>query len=240
MKTEEILYKDGDKEFEGHFVRDPARGGKLPTVFIAHAWAGPSDFERNVAQKLARLGYGAFVADLYGKGIRGRSVEENARLMQPFMEDRSLLRRRMQVSLDAIRGHEAVDSSRMAAIGYCFGGSCVLDLARSGARVAGVVSFHGLLTPPGLADNPKQVSARILVLHGYEDPLAPPDHVTTFAREMTDAGADWQIHMYGHIYHAFTNPEVNDPKGLGAAYDAKADRRSWQAMENFLVEIFGS
>lgn len=239
MKTEVIHYREGEQELEGYIAHDPAIAGKRPAVLIAHAWGGLLDFERNVAEKLAKLGYVGFAMDLYGTGKRGSSVEENARLMGPFMEDRALVRRRMQAGLEEARAHELVDPDRIAVIGYCFGGLCVLDLARSGADVAGVVSFHGLLTSPNLDDNPETFTARVLVLHGHDDPLVPPAQVAGLTDELTRAKVDWQIHIYGHTLHAFTNPEVNDPTGLGAAYDATADRRSWVAMENFLAELFG-
>lgn len=238
MKNEKIAYKEGDKELEAHLVYDPASTGKRPAVLIAHAWGGLKDFERQKAEELAKLGYVGFALDLYGKGIEGNSVEENSKLMQPFMADRSLIRRRMLAGLDAARGHAMVDTDRIAVIGYCFGGLCALDLARTGADVVGAVSFHGLLTPPDSTDSAK-IKAKILVLHGHDDPMVPPAQVASLAKEMTDAGVDWQVHIYGHTLHAFTNPEINDPKGLGAAYNAAADRRSWVSMKNFLTEVFG-
>jgi dienelactone hydrolase len=239
MNTTNIHYKDGEQELEGYVAYDPAIQGRRPAVLIAHAWGGLLDFERGKADALARLGYVGFAMDLYGTGNRGGSVEENSRLMQPFLADRGLVRRRMQAGLEAARSHELVDPGRVAVIGYCFGGLCVLDLARSGADVAGVVSFHGLLSPPDLRDNPETVTAKVLVLHGHDDPMVPPAQVAGLTEELTRAKADWQIHVYGHTLHAFTNPEMNDPTGLGAAYDATADRRSWVAMENFLAELFG-
>lgn len=238
MKTETILYRDGDNEFEGYLAYDPAIQGKRPTVLIAHAWAGLIHLERDVAHKLAKLGYAVFALDLYGKGRRGSSVEENAKLMTPFMEDRAMLKRRMLLGLEVARGLPVVDSARIAAIGYCFGGLCVLDLARTGAAVAGVVSFHGLFVPPGLGDNPATFPTKVLVLHGHDDPLVPPEQVLALTKELTEAKADWQIHIYGHTVHAFTNPEANDP-AMGARYDAKADRRSWATMKDFLAELFG-
>jgi dienelactone hydrolase len=239
MNTAHIHYQDGDQELEGYVAYDPALEGKRPAVLIAHAWGGLLEFERSKAEALARLGYIGFALDVYGAGKRGGSVEENAGLMQPFMEDRALVRRRMQAGLEAARSHELVDAGRIAVIGYCFGGMCVLDLARSGADVAGVVSFHGLLSPPTLSDNPDTFTTKVLVLHGHDDPLVPPAQVAGLTEELTRAKVDWQIHNYGHTLHAFTNPEANDPTGLGAAYDATADRRSWVAMKNFLAELFG-
>ena len=155
--------------------------------------------------------------------------------MQPFLEDRALLQRRMNLALETLRKIDRVDPSRIAAMGFCFGGLCVLDLARSGADIRGVVSFHGLLNPPGKTAGNK-IKARVLVLHGHDDPMVPPDAVLAFERELTEAGADWQVHVYGQTMHAFTNPQANDP-AFGTVYKASADRRSWQSLQNFLAEV---
>jgi dienelactone hydrolase len=205
-------------------------------VLVSHAWGGRSANEDGRADKLAELGYTALALDLYGKGNRGSGPDENAALMQPFLDDRALLQRRMGVALETLRAQPEVDAGNVAAIGYCFGGLCVLDLARTGADLAGVVSFHGLLAPPGNTTG-NQVKARILALHGWDDPMATPDSVVALAKELSAMGADWQLHAYGNIMHAFTNPAADDPD-MGTVYDAAADRRSWQAMTNFLDELF--
>ncbi len=237
MNVDKINYRDGDTELQGHLAYDPGIAGKRPLVLVSHAWAGQGDFERDKAEALADLGYVGFALDMYGKGVRGQSIAENSKLMQPFVEDRARLRQRMRAGLDAAREHALVDGARVAAIGFCFGGLCALDLARSGADVRGVVSFHGLLKPPELTDNPETISAKILALHGHDDPMVPPEAVAAFAREMSAAGADWQIHIYGGTMHAFSNPAANDP-GFGTVYQADADRRSWVSMKNFLGELF--
>ena len=176
-----------------------------------------------------------FALDLYGNGVRGSSPEENQALMQPLLDDRELLQRRMQRALDQLRSQKDV-GGKLGAIGFCFGGLCVLDLARTGAELEGVVSFHGLLgAPENTAGN--TMRAKALVLHGWRDPLAPPDQVLELAREMEALGADWQLHAYGTALHAFTNPSANDPQA-GLQYDAQADRRSWDAMQLFLNEVF--
>jgi len=168
--------------------------------------------------------------------VQGDSVEENSALMQPFLDDREMLQKRLQGSLDVLGSQNEVDASRLGAIGFCFGGLCVLDLARVGADLNGVVSFHGLFGSPGnTAEN--KIKARILVLHGWDDPMATPDQVVTLGEELTGMGADWQIHGYGNTMHAFTNPDANDPD-FGTVYQPDADRRSWNAMQNFLSEIF--
>lgn len=217
------------------FVCAPAAAGPRPAVLIAHAWAGRAPFECDKARALAALGYVGIAIDMYGKGVLGQSVEENSGLMKPFLDNRAMLQSRFHAALAAARSDTAVDPSRVAAIGFCFGGLCVLDLARSGADVRGVVSFHGLLGKPGNTDG-QRIGAKVLVLHGHDDPMVPVADVVAFEQEMSAAGADWQVHAYGNTLHSFTNPEANDPS-FGVKYDANADRRSWRAMVNFLEEV---
>jgi dienelactone hydrolase len=236
IRTRLVDYVDGDVELQGYAAWDDAIEGTRPGVMVSHAWAGRSDFENGKAEELAKLGYVGFALDNFGKGILGTSTEENSALIQPFLEDREMLQGRMQIGLDVLKNLEEVDGSRVAAIGFCFGGLCVLDLARIGAELDGVVSFHGLFGPPGnTAGN--RIKTKVLVLHGWEDPMATPDQVVSLAAELTGMGADWQIHGYGNTMHAFTNPNANDPD-FGTVYHPDADRRSWNALQNFLSEIF--
>lgn len=231
-----VDYRDGDVLLEGRIAWNDEGPGRRPGVLIAHAWRGRTGFEDAKADRLAELGYAAMALDLYGKGVQGGSAEENAALMQPFLDDREMLQRRLLVSLRTLREQPEVDSARLAAVGFCFGGLCVLDLARSGAELDGVASFHGLLTPPGnTAGN--HVRARVLVLHGWDDPMARPESVLALADELSSMGANWQLHAYGNTLHAFTNPAANDRR-MGTVYDADADRRSWIALRNFLEELF--
>jgi len=236
IQTTTIEYADGDTTLEGLLAWNDAISGPRPGVLVGHAWGGRSEFEDNKAKALAELGYTGFSLDLYGKGVNGTNPDENAKLMQPFLDDREMLQRRMTLTVEAVRGANVVDASRIVATGYCFGGLAVLDLARSGADVTGVISFHGLFNPPGNTTG-TQISAKVMALHGWNDPMVPPEAVTALAQELTDAGADWQIHGYGNTYHAFTNPDANFPD-LGAIYHPDADRRSWQSMCNFLQEVF--
>ncbi|MEQ8514314.1 MAG: dienelactone hydrolase family protein [Chromatocurvus sp.] len=223
---------------EGFLAFDSAAAGPLAAVAVAHAWGGRGDFDLARARDLAANGYVGFALDMYGKGVRGNSVEENQSLMAPFMEDRRLVARRMQRAIEVLREQAEVDADRVAAIGFCFGGLCVLDLARAGSDVRGVVSFHGLFVPPGpVAQKPSPISARILCLHGYNDPMVEPQSVLDLGAELTAAGADWQLHAYGNTMHAFTVPEANDPD-FGAVYSESADRRSHRSLYNFLEEIF--
>lgn len=237
VQTCEVEYLDGDVRLLGFLAFDDAVSVPVPAVLVSHMWGGRDAFVCDKARALAALGYAGFALDLYGAAKVGSGPEENARLMQPFLEDRTLLQRRMHLALDAVRRLEMVDRERIAAIGFCFGGLCVLDLARSGADVRGVVSFHGLLKPPGNTKGTK-IQAKVMVLHGHDDPMVPVEDVVALEQELTEAGADWQVHVYGHTMHAFTNPNANDPS-LGTVYHPIANRRSWIAMRNFLEEIFG-
>lgn len=235
IQTRLIEYDCDGTLLEGYLAWDDSTG-PAPAVAVSHTWAGRGAFEEGKARALAEQGYTGFAIDMYGKGVLGTTVEENTALMTPLVEDRSLLQRRINRAVEVLREQPEVDASRVAAMGFCFGGLCVLDLARSGADVKGVVSFHGLFNAPG-DGTPGPISAKILCLHGYDDPMAEPDSLLALAKELTDAGADWQVHAYGHTLHAFTNPDAADP-GMGTVYNADADRRSWQALTNFLEEIF--
>ncbi len=236
IKTRLIKYGDGESTFEGMLAWDDAQPGPRPGVLVAHTIRGRSSFEEGKAQDLAKLGYVGLAVDLYGQSEIGKDDLTCRSNMESLLADRALLQARLTMSLEAMNQQPEVDVSNVAAIGFCFGGLCALDLARIGAPVAGVVSFHGLLTAPGnTAGN--RVSASILALHGWDDPLATPDSVVALGEELSALGADWQIHGYGHTVHAFTNPAANDME-RGTVYDAAADRRSWIAMKNFLEEKF--
>ena len=235
LKTKNIEYFDGSTCLEGYFAYDDSHSTPMPGVLISHAWGGRGEFVCEKARKLAALGYAALALDMYGKGILGQGVDENANLMQPFMDDRELLQRRMILALDTIKHQNQVDENKVAAMGFCFGGLCVLDLARTGAELKGVISFHGLFMPPGNIQG-KRIKAKVLALHGHDDSMVPVDSVLALQEELTEAGADWQVHSYGNTVHAFTNPQANDPN-FGTVFNASADRRSWQTMQNFLDEI---
>lgn len=231
------LYDGPGGPFEGMAVVESDWDDTRPGVMIVPNVLGPKEMDFETAERIAGLGYHAFVADLYGQGKRAtREDEDPARFMNALNADRALLRDRLHASLAAMRSLEGVDTDRLAAIGFCFGGKSVLDLARSGAEVLGVVSFHGIYDPPPFA-NANKIPAKILVCHGWDDPLAPPEAVTALAVELTGAGVDWQIHAYGHTGHAFTDESAKMPD-RGLAYQPDADRRSWTAMTDFLGEVF--
>jgi len=233
-----FAYRDGDTLCEG-FVAMPSGPGPHPAVLVAHNWAGQSDADNGVATKLAALGYVGIAIDVYGKGSRGDPQGDNSALMGPWMADRAGLRSRLLAAVAAAAADPMVDDSQIAMIGYCFGGLCALDVARSATPdVKAVASFHGVYPPPNIGSQPA-ITAKVLVLHGWDDPMAPPDATVALAHELTAAGADWQIHAYGGTMHAFTAPGANNPAG-GVLYNPAADRRSWQALTGFLAEVFGA
>ena len=236
MITDLIEYNDGDTVLEGYATYEEADTQK-PLVLVGHDWTGRREFACKAAERIAGLGYVGFAIDMYGKGVFGgdRDVERNTSLMGPFAADRALLRRRVRAALVAGRNIPQVKATHVAAMGYCFGGMCALELARSGADVRGVVSIHGIFTPGDVPN--EEIRARVLCLHGHDDPMVPPEQVLAFQTEMSEAGADWQVHSYGGTMHAFTHPLANDP-GFGAVYNATAERRAYQSLENFLAEIF--
>ena len=236
MHTSNYIYHHGELELHGYLAYNDDKEKQRPAVLVVPDWTGRNAFACQKAEMLAKIGYVGFAVDMYGLGRLGATVDEKQALMQPLVNDRRLLRARIRAALDALVTMDEVDNNRIAVIGFCFGGLCALDLARSGADIIGAVSFHGLLDRPiDLGEH--KIKAKVLVLHGYDDPMVPPKKVNDFCQEMTAAGVDWQVHMYGHTQHAFTNPEAHD-KALGTIYNAQAEHRSLQAMTDFLHELF--
>lgn len=236
IQTQLIEYTHGGDILEGYLAYDETRDMPRPTILIAHAWEGRDTFVCEKAHKLAEMGYNAFALDMYGKGVLGTSPEENTALMTPFLENRQHLQERQKAGFAAAAALPQVDAENIAIMGYCFGGLCALDLARTGAALKGAVSFHGLLNAPGNTEG-NSIAAKILILHGHKDPLVPPEQVLSCQEELTKADADWQIQTYGQAQHSFTNPLAQDASS-GLFYSADADRRSWQALVNFLEELF--
>jgi dienelactone hydrolase len=232
-----VDYRHGDVVLEGYLAYDDASKAVRPGVLVVHEWYGLNDHAMQRAQQLAGLGYVAFALDMYGKGVRAADNKEAGALAGKYKGDRALMRARAQAGLDVLRKNSLVDPGRVAAIGYCFGGTTVLELARSGADVAGVVSFHGGLDSPP-AQAPPAIRARVLVLHGADDPLVPAADIAAFQEEMRRGGVDWQMIYYGGAVHSFTNPRAGNDPGKGVAYHEPSDRRSWQAMKMFFDEIF--
>jgi dienelactone hydrolase len=231
----DVAHRQSGEEFE-HLLIAPANGRVASAVIIFPTVMGRSDLELGFARRLAGLGHVAMVADLYGKANIGRSREECRELMMALRADRPKLQARLLDCLEVLRGQPEVDPARIAAIGYCFGGLCALDLARTGADIRGVASFHGLLGAPGNLGGAR-IAARIIVFHGWDDPLAPPADVIALGEELSRAGADWQLHAYGGTAHAFTNAQAADPE-RGLVYNPAAAARSWASLELFLEEIF--
>jgi dienelactone hydrolase len=232
-----VEYKQGQAVLEGLSVYDDAVKGKRPAVLVVHQWKGLGDYEKRRAEMLAQLGYNVFAVDIYGKGIRPANPQDAAAEAGKYKENRSLLRARVNAGLDVLKKHELTDPGRIAAIGYCFGGTTALELARSGAGIAGVVSFHGGLSTPNPEDA-KNIKGKVLALHGADDPFVPPAEVAAFQEEMRKARVDWALTAYGNAVHSFTDWNAGGDNSKGAAYNEKADKRSWEAMKGFFAEVF--
>jgi len=237
LHKEVLQYEHGDVALEGYLVYDDAIKGARPGILVVHDWMGLGPYAKMRADQLAELGYAAFAIDMYGKGIRPKDSKEASAQASIYRKDRGLMRSRARAGLDVLMSQPLVDARRIAAIGYCFGGSTVLELARSGADIAGVVSFHGNLDTPRPEDT-RNIKAKVLVLHGADDPFVPEKDVAAFQEEMRQAKVDWQMVIYGGAVHSFSNPNSGDDPSTGAAYDEKADKRSWEAMRVFFEELF--
>ena len=238
MTEQFSLTQDYNGQTLDHVVVHDGSGEVRPTVLIFPTVMGVQPLEIGFAEKLVALGYHAVVADLFGK--RFRPVVDRGEAfaaMGELREDRAALRDQLLAVLGLVQGREHVDKQRIAVIGYCFGGQCALDVARAGADVAGVASFHGLFDSPGLP--PQPVKAKVVAFHGWDDPMVPPEAVVALGKELTDGGADWQIHAYGNVGHGFTNPKAHEIGVAGVAYNEAAARRSWASLENFLAEVLG-
>ena len=239
IKTEVLNYTVDGTVMRGYLACPDGLTGRRPGVLVVHEWMGLNDYARRRAEQLAAMGYVALAADMYGEGKVAKDTEEAGKLAGALRAgDRALLRKRAAAALAALKSSPHTDPDRLAAIGYCFGGTPVLELARSGADLRGVVSFHGGLDTPNPGDT-RHVKAAILVCHGADDPFNPKAVVDAFQNEMRQSGADWQMVFYGGAVHSFTNPDSGNDKSKGVAYDPKADRRSWDLMRAFLAELFG-
>lgn len=232
MQERTLPYTEGDDAFDA-FVAQPDGDKPRPAVIVCHAWGGRGEFAESKAKALADMGYVGAAVDLYGVGKRGDDVPSCQALMMPLLENRPLLQRRLTAAYQTVRTLDGVDPDRIAVIGHCFGGLCAILMARMGMSLRAAVSFHGLLKVGDSLDH--DMKARLLVLHGQDDPMVPPSDVGDFTAEMQRIHADWELHVYPRAKHAFANPDANDEK-LGTAYDATADRRSWAAMKRLLGE----
>jgi len=236
LKTQTVEYKEGNNILEGYLAYDDALSGKRPGILVVHEWKGLNAYAQRRADMLAQLGYVAFAADIYGKGIRPQTIDEAGATAGKYKENRALLRARVNAGLDVLKAQPNVDTSKLAAIGYCFGGTAVLELGRSGANVKGIVSFHGGLSNPTPQDA-RNIKARVLILHGAADPFVQADEVAGFEKEMTDAHVNYRLIKYPGAMHGFTNPD-NKNVPPGALYNEAADKASWIEMQRFFNGIF--
>ena len=237
LAGQSLTYQDGAIKLEGYLARPEVVQSVVPGVVIVHQWMGVSDHEKRTAEELAKLGYVALAADIYGEGVRPSTPKEAATLAGTYRNDRSLYRSRVRAALEALKSQKGVDPERLAVIGFCFGGTGALEAARAGMPVKGVVSFHGGLKADS-DDAPQAISAKILVCHGADDPSVPPAEVAAFQDEMRRAKADYTFIAYAGAVHAFTQKEAGNDPSKGAAYQEAAARRSWQHMKDFFKEIF--
>ena len=236
LHTETIEYKQGDTTCEGYLAYDDSVKGPRPGVLVVHDWMGMGDYARMRADMLAKLGYVAFAADIYGKGVRPKDSKEAGGLAGKYKGDRVLLRARANAALDTLEKQAQCDPKHVAAIGYCFGGTTVLELARSGADINGIVTFHGGLDTP--TRDAKNIKCKVLICHGADDPYVPAADVVALQDELRTAKIDWQMIFYSGAVHSFTRPDAGSDNSKGAAYNEKADKRSWEAMKDFFAEIF--
>lgn len=246
MKQENTTYQIDGQSYNGYWVfpkNDDSKAQLRPAIIVVHAWMGQDQFVHDKAESLAQLGYIGFVADMYGEGKRVSQPEEAQKLMYPLFEDRALLQKRIRAAFDVVRQHPLVDPLKIGAIGFCFGGLTVIELLRSGADVKGAVSFHGVLGNKMGVIQAKTVpiassiKGSLLILHGHEDPLVSQQDILDIQKQLSDAKVDWQMNIYSHTSHAFTNPQVHDKK-QGLFFQALSNKRAWQAMVYFFSECF--
>ncbi|MBX7169864.1 MAG: dienelactone hydrolase family protein [Pyrinomonadaceae bacterium] len=236
IKTETIEYNSGDNIFQGTICFDDEIIELKPGVLVVHMFKGHTDFEVNKAKELAELGYVGFAIDMYGKEFHGVSPEDARVLMNELNANRPLLLERILLALETLKVHSQVDKNKLGGIGFCFGGKCVLDLARANAEIKGVVSFHGVYDKPPIEQS-SSIKPSILVLHGWDDPLGTPSQLLELANELTERKADWQILSFGNTGHSFANPAANSPES-GLVYNELSNNRAWVSMKNFLKEMF--
>lgn len=230
VKTEKVIYESNGVKMEGLIAYNDSIKKAAPGVIVFHDWMGNGEFSEKTAKDLAELGYVALAADVYGQGVRPKDGKEAGELANKYKGDRKLMRERAEAALTAITANKHVNKNKVAAIGYCFGGTVALELARDGAPLASVVSFHGGLSAPVKA---QKMDPKILILHGGDDPYVPVKEVEEFQEEMRNAKADWQFISYGNSVHAFTNPAAGNDNSKGAAYNELTTKRAWEQMKSF-------
>lgn len=233
-----VVYEQGGVKLEGFHVYDDAVTGKRPGILVVHQWTGLSDHEKEQSRKLAKLGYNVLAADVYGQGIRPKPPEAGKEAGK-YKSDRKLLRERLYAALETLKKDERTDTANLGAIGYCFGGLGVLELARAEVDLKGVVSFHGSLdAASGMEAKKGTVKAKVLVLHGADDPHAPAAQVEALKKEMSDAGADCRVVLFPGAVHSFTQKSAGDDPSKGSAYNEAAATGSWKEMTDFFSGLF--
>lgn len=236
IKTKPVEYMDGQQTCIGYLAWDESYADPKPCVLVSHAWGGRDGFAEDKAIQMAAMGYVGFALDNYGDLALPESVDDKMAHMGPLKEDRKALLKRLRAGLTAAMALPEVDETHMAMMGFCFGGLCTLDLARSGADLKAAISFHGLLDAPDLPK--KKIKSKVLIAHGWDDPMAPPEHVTAIGQEMTDAKCDWQLHAYGQTTHAFMVPDADSGDGV-LKYNPDSERRAWASALELLDDVFG-
>ena len=236
VKDKNVEYKQGEVTLQGYLAHTTKGPKKKPAVIIVHDWDGIGEYEKKRAKMVAELGYVAFAADIYGKDVRPKSMEESATLSGSYKKNIPLLRDRIKAAYDTVSKMPNVDPKKIAVMGYCFGGTTALELARSGADIKGAVSFHGGLSTPDPKDA-SNIKGKVLVLHGADDTYVPEKEVLAFQNEMRNAKVNWEMVSYGGAVHSFSHWELDQDNSKGAAYNPTADKRSWEAMKNFFKEV---
>jgi dienelactone hydrolase len=237
IRTDPVQYKDGDQVLNGFLVYDDAATGKRPGILVVHEWWGLNDYAKHRAEMLAKLGYVAFAADMYGDHKVTTHAADAKGWMMQIAQNQAAWQRRALAGLEALKSSDRVDPKHLAAIGYCFGGATVMQLAYAGTDLDGVVSFHGSM-PVATPEEQKKIRTSILVAHGDKDPFVTPEHVAQFKDALAASSADWEMAIYAGAKHGFTNPDAGSYGLDGIAYNKEADLRSWALMKDFLAEVF--
>lgn len=237
VRSKEVVYQDGDQQLRGYLAWDDAKKGKRPGIIVVHEWWGLNDYAKQRARQLAEEGYVAFAADMYGPGKVTMHAKDAQGWMTQITQNQQAWQQRALLALEQLKASPQVDSSRLAAIGYCFGGATVMQMAYAGADLDGVVSFHGSL-PPASPEQAAAIKSRVLIAHGDADPFVPAERIVKFKKALSDANVDWEMDIYANTRHGFTNPGAGAFGMEQLAYNEKADQRSWQRMKDFFAEIF--
>lgn len=237
VQIKEVLYKDGDEQLKGYLAWDDSISGKRPGVMVVHEWWGLNDYARKRAKMLAEEGYVAFAADMYGSGKVTTHAKDAKGWMTQIIQNQGAWQKRALLGLQQLKSSPQVDASKLASIGYCFGGATVMQMAYAGADLKGVVSFHGSL-PPATPDQAAAIKSSVLIAHGEADSFIPAERIVKFKKALADANVDWEMNIYSGARHGFTNPGAGEFGMDALAYNEKADRRSWAKMKAFFDEIF--